>query len=335
MSARSRSSAWKRSSRRWNNLPLTAEKEFFMTLLFIRSLFVIMSGVAGYYIGILVQHPLLGAEIGCLTGLTLIFIENRLQRVSVKGLSSMVFGLLLGIFMAKLLSDIISLLPLGEFIHSISLVVLTLVFSYFGAVMALRGEDVLLDTSAIIDGRVVDIYKSNFLTGRLIVPRCVLQELQKISDSVDDIKRERGRRGMELLRHMQKDSKAEVHIQEDDLPDIPSVDEKLVKLARMMDARICTTDFNLGRVAALQGVEVLNIHELVNAVKSVVLTGERLEVRLVREGKEPNQAVAFLEDWTMIVVGDAQKLIGKKVTVAVTSVLQTQAGKMIFARLEK
>lgn len=326
-----------------------------MTLLFIRSLFVIMSGVVGYYIGILVRHPILGAEIGCLAGLVIIFIENRLQRVSVKGLSSMVFGLLLGIFMAKLLSDIISLLPLGEFIHSISRVVLTLVFSYFGAVMALRGkdefnviipyvrfkrqdvrgEDVLLDTSAIIDGRVVDIHKTNFLTGRLVVPRCVLQELQKISDSADDIKRERGRRGMELLRHMQRDSKVEIRIHEDDLPDVPGVDEKLVKLARMMDARICTTDFNLGRVAVLQGVEVLNIHELVNAVKSVVLTGERFEARLIREGKEPNQAVAFLDDGTMIVVGDARKLIGKKVTVIVTSVLQTQTGKMIFARLDK
>lgn len=326
-----------------------------MTLLFIRGLFVIMSGVIGYYIGILVQYPLVGAEIGCLTGLMIIFIENRLQRVSVKGLSSMVFGLLLGIFMAKLLSDIISLLPLGEFVHSASRVVLTLVFSYFGAVMALRGkdefnviipyvrfkrqdvrgEDVLLDTSAIIDGRVVDIYKTNFLSGHLVVPRCVLQELQKISDSADDIKRERGRRGMELLRHMQKDSKVEIHIHEDDLPDSTSVDEKLVKLARMMDARICTTDFNLGRIAVLQGVEILNIHELVNAVKSVVLTGERLEVRLVREGKEPDQAIAFLDDGTMIVVNDAQKLIGKKVTVVVTSVLQTQAGKMIFARIEK
>ena len=326
-----------------------------MTLLFIRSLFVIMSGVVGYYIGILVQYPLLGAELGSLGGLVIIFIENRLQRVSVKGLSSMVFGLLLGIFMAKLLSDIISLLPLGEFIHSISRVVLTLVFSYFGAVLALRGkdefnviipyvrfkrqdvrgEDVLLDTSAIIDGRVADIYKANFLSGRLVVPRCVLQELQKIADSPDDIKRERGRRGMELLRHMQKDPDVEIHIHEDDLPDMAGVDERLIKLARMMDARVCTTDFNLGRVAALQGVEVLNIHELVNAVKSVVLTGERLEVRLVREGKEPDQAVAFLEDGTMIVVGGARELIGKKAAVVVTSVLQTQTGKMIFARVEK
>lgn len=325
-----------------------------MTISFIRSLFLMMSGVVGYYLGILSTHPILGAQLGCLCGLIIIFLEHQFRRVSVSGLSSMVFGLLLGIFMAKLLSDIISLLPLGEFVHSISRVILTLVFSYFGAVMALRGkdefnviipyvrfkrqdfreEDVLLDTSAIIDGRVGDIYKTNFLTGRLVVPRCVLKELQKIADSADDIKRERGRRGMDLLRTMQKDARTEIHIHEDDLPEGLGVDERLVKIAKILDARICTTDFNLGRIAALQGVEVLNIHELVNALKSVIINGERLDVRLVREGKEPHQAIAFLEDGTMIVVSDAQKFIGKKVSVVVTSTLQTQAGKMIFARLE-
>lgn len=326
-----------------------------MTISFIRTLFLMMSGVVGYYIGIIIQHPILGAQVGCLSGLVIIFLEYQFRRVSMHGLSSMVFGLLLGIFMAKLLADIISLLPLGEFVHSISRVILTLIFSYFGAVMALRGKDefsviipyvrfqrqdfkeeeVLLDTSAIIDGRVADIYKTNFLTGRLVVPRCVLQELQKIADSGDDLKRERGRRGMEMLRTMQKDAKIEIHIHEDELPVNLGVDERLVKIARMIPARICTTDFNLGRIAALQGVEVLNIHELVNAVKSVVLNGEKLEVKLVKEGKEPNQAVAFMEDGTMIVVSDAQRLIGKKVYIAVTSVLQTQSGKMIFAKLDK
>lgn len=326
-----------------------------MTISFIRTLFLMMSGVVGYYIGIIVRHPILGAQIGCLSGLVIIFLEYRFRRVSVHGLSSMVFGLLLGIFMAKLLADIISLLPLGEFVHSVSRVILTLILSYFGAVMALRGKDefsviipyvrfqrqdfkeeeVLLDTSAIIDGRVADICKTNFLTGRLVVPRCVLQELQKIADSGDDLKRERGRRGMEMLRAMQKDAKIEIHIHEDELPANLGVDERLVKIAKMIPARICTTDFNLGRIAALQRVEVLNIHELVNAVKSVVLSGEKLEVRLVKEGKEPNQAVAFMEDGTMIVVSDAQRLIGKKACIVVTSVLQTQSGKMIFAKLDK
>ena len=324
-----------------------------MTLLFIRSLFVIMSGVVGYYIGILVQYPLLGAELGSLGGLVIIFIENRLRRVSVKGLSSMVFGLLLGIFMAKLLSDIISLLPLGEFIHSISRVVLTLVFSYFGAVMTLRGkdefnviipyvrfkrqdvrgEDILLDTSAIIDGRVVDIYKANFCRGGSSCPAVSFRNCKRSPIPPMTSNANAAGAAWNCCVICKKDSKIEVHIHEEDLPDIDNVDEKLVKLARMMDARICTTDFNLGRIAVLQGVGILNIHELVNAVKSVVLTGERLEVRLVREGKEPNQAIAFLEDGTMIVVSGAQKLIGKKAAVTVTSVLQTQAGKMIFARL--
>ncbi len=324
-----------------------------MTLSFIRTLFLMMSGIVGYYIGILVTHPILGAQIGCLCGLVIVFFENRFQRVSVAGLSSMVFGLLLGIFMAKMLADIISLLPLGAFIQSVSRVVLTLIFSYFGAVMALRGkdefniiipyvrfrrqdlkeEDIILDTSAIIDGRIEDIYKTNFLTGRLVVPRFVLQELQKIADSSDDLKRERGRRGMELLRGMQKDPKMGIHIHEDDFPAELGVDDKLIKLARMLDAKICTTDFNLGRVAVLQGVEVLNVHELVNAVKPVVLAGEKFSVRLVREGKEAGQAVAYMDDGTMVVVGSAQHLIGKKADISVVSILQTQAGKIVFAKL--
>lgn len=324
-----------------------------MTLSFIRTLFLMMSGIVGYYIGILVTHPILGAQIGCLCGLVIVFFENRFQRVSVAGLSSMVFGLLLGIFMAKMLADIISLLPLGVFIESVSRVILTLIFSYFGAVMALRGkdefniiipyvrfrrqdlkaEDIILDTSAIIDGRIEDIYKTNFLTGRLVVPRFVLQELQRIADSSDDLKRERGRRGMELLSGMQKDLKMGIHVHEDDFPAELGVDDKLIKLARMLDAKICTTDFNLGRVAVLQGVGVLNIHELVNAVKPVVLAGERFAVRLVREGKEAGQAVAYMDDGTMVVVGSAQHLIGKKVDITVSSILQTQAGKIIFAKL--
>ncbi len=324
-----------------------------MTLLFIRSLFVIMSGVVGYYIGTFTQDSLLGTQIGLLSGFLIIFVEKRLQRVSVKGLSSMVFGLLLGIFMAKLISDIIALLSLDMALHAVLRVILTLVFSYFGAVMALRskdefsviipyvrfkrqdlhGEDLLLDTSVIIDGRIMDIYKTHFLSGRLVVPRCVLQELQKIADSGDSLRRGRGRRALELLRQMQNDTKVHIYIHEDDLSEISQVDEKLVRLAKMMDARICTTDLNLGHLATLQGVEVLNVHELANAVRLTVLTDERLEVLLVREGKEPNQAVAFLEDGTMIVVSDAKGLLGKKVPVIVTSILPTQGGKIIFAKL--
>lgn len=324
-----------------------------MTLLFVRIFFLVLSAIVGYYIGTIIERPMLGLEMGALSGLVLMFLEQRLHHVSLRGLSSMVFGLLLGVFMAKLISDILALIPLDPFFQSTSRVILTLIFSYLGTVVALRGKDefnviipyvrfrrqdvsggsILLDTSAIIDGRVADICKANFLTGRLVIPRCVLKELQKISDSADDIKRQRGRRGMELLRMMQTDPKIQIHIHEDELSEEKEVDAKLMKLAKILDARICTTDFNLGRIAALQGIGVLNIHELGTAVKPVVYTGEILELKLIREGKESGQALAYLEDGTMVIVSDARDLIGKKVTVRVTSVLQTQAGKMIFAKL--
>ena len=324
-----------------------------MTLLFVRIFFLIIGTVVGCQIGLILEHPILGIAGGILSSLFLIFLESQLHRVSVRGLSSMVFGLLLGVVMAKLIADILSLLPLGVEIHSILRVVLTLVFSYLGAVMALRGKDefnviipyvrfkrldveesrILLDTSVIIDGRIGDIYKTNFLTGRLIVTRFVLEELQRISDSDDPMKRQRGRRGMEVLRSMQKDPAIDLTIHEDDFPADQDVDTKLVKLAKIMDARICTGDFNLNRIASIQGIGILNINELVNAVKAVVFSGEELEVKLVKEGKESNQAVAYMDDGTMIVVSDARKSIGQKVRITVTSVLQTQAGRMIFGKL--
>ncbi len=332
-----------------------------MTLSFIRWLFMLISGVVGYYIGSLVElqdpfrllgyYPPVGAAIGCSSGLLLIIAEQKLQRVSVRGLSSLVFGLILGVLMAKLISNILSLLPLGGFILSIAEIILTLVFSYLGAVMALRGKDefniiipyvrfkrqdvydevILLDTNIIIDGRIADIYKTNFLQGRLIVPRCVLAELQALADSADDIKRERGRRGLEMLKIIQNDPQVDIHIHEDDLTGPDSVDHKLVKLARQMDAGICTLDFNLGKMAALRGIKILNINELIAGLKSVLLPGDLKEISLIKVGKEPGQAVAYLEDGTMVVVSDAAAFIGQKRNVQIVSVLQTQAGKMFFA----
>jgi uncharacterized protein YacL len=324
-----------------------------MTLSFIRCFFVLISTAVGYFVGDLVLRPLTGAQIGCLSGLVLIFIENRLHRASVRGLSSMVFGLVLGIILAKLLADIMSLLPLGDVFLSISRVVLTLIFSYLGAVMALRGKDefniiipyvqfrrqdmkegiILLDTSAIIDGRIVNIYKSNFLDGRLVVPRFVLQELQKLADSSDDLKRQRGRRGMDLLHEMQADDTIDIRIHEDDFPGAESVDGKLIMLAKLMDASLCTTDYNLGRIAALQSIKVLNINDLLSSVRSTIVNGESLRIKLVKEGKEHDQAVGYLEDGTMIVVSNARKSIGEEVNVVVSSILQTPSGKMIFAKL--
>ena len=326
-----------------------------MTLLFIRIFFFILCAVVGYQIGSFNNEQyILGALLGGLGASILIIVETSLRKVSVRGLSSMVFGLLLGVFMAKLVSDILSLLPLGDVIQSTLRVILTLVFSYLGAVMALRGKDefniiipyvrfkrqdlkdgvILLDTSAIIDGRIPDIYKTGYLAGRMVIPRFVLQELQRLADSDDDIKRQRGRRGMEIVRAMQHDTKVDVKIQEDDFMGSEPVDLKIMKLAKLMDARVCTTDFNLSRVAVIQGIEVLNIHDLVNSVKAVVFPGEELDIRLLKEGKESNQAIGYLDDGTMVVVSDARKFIGQKIKVFVTTALQTQAGRMVFAKLE-
>ena len=326
-----------------------------MTLLFIRIFFLFLSMIIGFQIGSYSDKPFHGVVIGLLGASALIFIEAHMRKVTVRGLSSMVFGLLLGFFMAKLISDILSLIPLGDYIHAISRVILTIVFSYLGAVMALRGKDefniiipyvrfrrqdlkeevILLDTSAIIDGRISDIYKTGFLAGRLVVPRFVLQELQRLADSDDDTKRQRGRRGMEIVRAMQEDAAVDVRVHEDDMTGHEGVDIKLMKLAKLMDARICTTDFNLTRVASIQSVIVLNINDLVNSGKALVFPGEELEVRLLKEGKEQNQAVGYMEDGTMVVVTDARKFIGQKIKVYVSSALQTQAGRMIFAKLEK
>lgn len=325
-----------------------------MTIIFIRIFFIIISMIIGYQIGDIKSMHFLGVIIGLVASVLIIFLESAMRRVSLRGLSSVVFGLILGIIMAKLIADIFSILPLGIEMTSLLRVILTLLFSYLGAVMAIRGKDefnviipyirfrrqdvkeemIVIDTSAIIDGRIVDIYKTKFFEARLLVPRFVLKELQHIADSSDPIKRQRGRRGLEMLQSMQKDPSLDIRIHEEDISNVEDVDAQLVRLAKGLEAKIFTTDFNLNRIAALQGVKVLNINELANALKPVVFPGEAMEVRLLKEGKEFNQGVAYLDDGTMIVVEDARKLIGQMVKVNVTSVLQTQAGRMIFAKLE-
>jgi uncharacterized protein YacL len=325
-----------------------------MTLLFIRIFFLVLSGVVGFLIGNIYNQELLGVLIALLGASLLILLEITMKRVSVRGLSSVVFGLLFGVIMAKLVADTIALVPMHESILAGARVVLTLIFSYLGAVIALRGKDefnliipyvrfrrtdlkegvVILDTSAIIDSRVFDIYKTHFLSGRLVVPRFVLHELQRLADSEDDLKRQRGRRGMEILRTMQKDAQMDVRVHEDELQsEEGGVDLKLVKLSKMLEARLCTTDFNLGRMAAIQGVDVVNVNDLVNAVKPVVFSGEELDIQIVKEGKEENQGVGYLEDGTMVVVTEGRRHFGQRVKVSVTSVLQTQAGRMIFAKM--
>jgi uncharacterized protein YacL len=204
----------------------------------------------------------------------------------------------------------------------------------FGSERSLKHSFKVLDTSVIIDGRVADIADAQFLDGTVIIPQFVLHELQLVADSADPLKRQRGRRGLEVLQRIQKMAHLEVHISDDDFPHVPEVDLKLIELAKRYDAKIVTNDYNLNKVATLQGIEILNVNQLANALKPVVLPGETMRVFILREGKEYNQGVAYLDDGTMVVVDGARKMINKTVDITVTSVHQTTAGKMIFGRYD-
>ncbi len=326
-----------------------------MNLLLVRILFVFGSVIIGYQTMMVQGAGVVGALWGLAVSFVIIFLEIGMRKVSVRGLSSAVFGLILGLIMSKLVTDAFSLAPISSEQLSLIRVTLTLVFCYLGMAIALRGKDefniiipyvrlrrqnqaeevVLLDTSVIIDGRILDIFKTKFVEGKIVIPRFVLKELQQIADSTDPMKRQRGRRGLELLHAFQKEAGQDITVNEEDFPEIPEVDSKLVKLAKLLEAKILTVDFNLNRVATFQGVKVLNINELANVLKPAMFPGEQIQIKLIKEGKEHNQAIGYLEDGTMVVVEDARRMLGQEVRVAVTSVLQTQAGRMIFTKLEK
>jgi uncharacterized protein YacL len=326
-----------------------------MNILSVRILFVIFSMVIGFQTLDPKGMGLFGVLAGLLVSLIIIVLEIGMRKVSVSGLSSAVFGLILGLIMSKLVTDAFSLAPIPAESLATIRTTLTLVLCYLGMVIGLRGKDefniiipyvrlrrqdqaeevVLLDTSVIIDGRIVDICKTKFLSGKIVIPKFVLKELQQIADSTDPMKRQRGRRGLEILHTIQKESGLDIAIHEEDFSETQEVDAKLVKLAKLLEGKILTVDFNLNRVATIQGIKVLNINELSNALKPVVFPGEQMQLKLIKEGKEHNQAVGYLDDGTMVVVEDARRLIGHDVKVVVTSVLQTQAGRMIFTKLEK
>ena len=325
-----------------------------MNLLVVRILFIIGGIFVGYNTLAIRGMSILGAILGMIGALLIIFLEMGMGKISVKGTSSVVFGMILGLIMAKLVTDAVALAISAE-VMTVVRATLTLIFCYLGMVIGLRGKDefnviipyvklrrqdqaetvTILDTSVIIDGRIMDILKTKFLEGKIIIPRFVLRELQQIADSTDPLRRQRGRRGLEILNAMQKEVDLDVNISEEDFPEINEVDAKLIKLAKILEAKILTVDYNLNRVATIQGIKILNINELANALKPVVFSGERMQVKLIKEGKEYNQAVGYLDDGTMVVVEDARRLIGQEVKVIVTSVLQTQAGRMIFTKLEK
>lgn len=332
-----------------------------MTIVFIRIFFIVASAAAGYQIGCLLRgqgtpFSFMTAGIGAVLALGIILLEVATKRVSIKGLSSAVFGLILGLIMARLVIGLsFGFIPMDEVTKTSVTMIVTLIFIYLGMLIAIGGKDefnlvipyvklarqdqkeeiVILDTSVIIDGRIADICKTKFIEGRFVVPRFVLRELQQVADSADPLKRNRGRRGLDILNKIQKSTGVDIKIHEQDFPEIKEVDTKLVKMAKILDAKILTNDYNLNKIAELQGVAILNINELANALKPVVLPGETLTIKLLKNGKEFNQAVGYLDDGTMVVVDHAKHLIGRAIDVSVSSVLQTAAGKMVFAELNQ
>ncbi|OIO38148.1 MAG: hypothetical protein AUJ71_03795 [Candidatus Omnitrophica bacterium CG1_02_49_16] len=331
-----------------------------MTFTFIRTLFILLSTVVGFQLGSAFQGVgssggLMGAGLGAGIAIFVIIIERTIGKISMRGLSAAVFGLILAFIVSRFLTTAIDLVPTIPLEISATLkLVIVLILSYFGMIFSMRGRDefnvivpyvkferrdqqdtiLILDTSVIIDGRILDICQTKFVEGRFVVPKFVLKELQQVADSQDALKRNRGRRGLDILNKLKKNPNVSVKIQEEDFPDVSSVDEKLVRLAKLLGAKVLTTDFNLNKVAEFQGVTILNINDLANSLRPVVLPGELLEVKLVKEGKEHNQAIGYLGDGTMVVVDDAKRALGSTQRIVVTSAFQTAAGRMIFGRLE-
>jgi uncharacterized protein YacL len=326
-------------------------------LLLIRAIFVLILATAAWFLQPFGLTSPLAAATGALLGVLIVLAEIRLKQVSLKRLIGAAVGSVLGILGAFLISLVISwALPGSRGTVSFFQLLILLVMTYVGLIVGAAKGDMLnlsalgglfggekaqkqsfkiLDTSVIIDGRIADIAETGFLDGTLVVPQFVLRELQLVADSADSMKRNRGRRGLDVLQRLQKMAHLNVQILEDDYPHIREVDLKLIELARTYDCKIITNDFNLNKVAQLHGVEVLNINELANALKPIVLPGETMRVFILKEGKEYNQGVAYLDDGTMVVVDNAKKMISKTIDISVTSVLQTQAGKMIFGRFDE
>jgi uncharacterized protein YacL len=312
---------------------------------------------AGYYLKPIDGKAWLWAAVGGALAVLIIFFETRIRRASLKTLIGAAVGSIIGIAAATLIAWIISVQQGETSFKTFLTLTLTLLTAYVGLMVgAVKGDyldlsalggifvekgtskahSLILDTSVIIDGRVADIAETGFLAGILVIPQFVLRELQQIADSADSIKRNRGRRGLDILQRLQKKKGSyEILISEADFPDVREVDHKLIELAKQIEGKIVTNDFNLNKVAQLRGVAVLNINELANALKPVVLPGEIMRVFVLKEGKEYNQGVAYLDDGTMVVVDNARRMIGKNIDVSVTSVLQTTAGKMIFGRFNE
>ncbi|MDP4088600.1 MAG: PIN/TRAM domain-containing protein [Bacillota bacterium] len=300
---------------------------------------------------------LISPLINTFIGKTMEYVEKSIQKLPANVILFGAGGAIVGLAISSMLVNVLTTIP---YIGTLISVAINIVMAVLGANIGVKkrdelmglffnirkmgaskdkkvkgtskGEPKVLDTSVIIDGRIFDICQTGFVEGTLIIPNFVLEELRHIADSSDSLKRNRGRRGLDILNRIQKELKMEVAISERDFPDIAEVDSKLLKLAQAVNGRVITNDYNLNKVAEFQGVPVLNINELANAIKPVVLPGEEMNIQIVKDGKESGQGVAYLDDGTMIVVEGGRKFMGETIDVIVTSVLQTAAGRMIFAK---
>lgn len=300
---------------------------------------------------------LAGLLLGASCGVVVMVLQRKFHQASLQVIVSGIIGFVVGLGLSELLFSAISgfLDFIPKYIAWTMRIIVTIGAAYLGAAIAIekspgfsmsnvvqlfrekpRGKSYkILDTSVIIDGRIADICETGFVEGTLLIPQFVLRELQQVADSSDPLKRNRGRRGLDILQKMQKQVDVHVEISDTDFPDIREVDAKLVALAKAFNAKVVTNDFNLNKVAVLHGIGVLNINELTSALKPVVLPGEEMQVYVLKEGKEYNQGIAYLDDGTMVVVDSGRRYIGQTVDVRVTTVLPTTAGRMIFSRLKE
>jgi uncharacterized protein YacL len=321
----------------------------------LRAIFILSVITAAYHLRPFHWSSWVSALVGAVLAFAFVYIETRLRKASLKRLIGAVVGGIFGITGALVISHLLNMTSLEKATISYVQITLLLLLGYVGLAVGASKGDLLnlaamgglfsaerqgrksakiLDTSVIIDGRIADICDTGFMDGPLLLPQFVLRELQLVADSTDPQKRNRGRRGLDVMQRIQKTASVQVQIVEEDFPQVREVDLKLIELAKKIEGKILTNDFNLNKVAQLQRVPVLNINELANALKPVVLPGEVMRVFILKEGKEYNQGVAYLDDGTMVVVDNAKKMISKTIDISVTSVLQTTAGKMIFGKYE-
>jgi uncharacterized protein YacL len=326
-----------------------------MGIFIFRVFVIVLISAAGYFFPPFSLSRYYGVLIGFLLSFLVVFLETRIRKSQFKviwgGTLGTFSGVLIGWGLGAVYQSITHGFGAALFVRIFFLIIMpyvgflvgtrkhewlepTFITSFFREKSAGKSLKIL-DTSVIIDGRISDICDTAFIEGDLIVPQFILKELQLVADSSDSVKRQRGRRGLDVLDHLQKSAQVSVMISEVDFPEIKDVDSKLIELAKHLDAKIITNDFNLNRIAQLQGVQVLNINELANALKPVVLPGETINVFILKEGKEKDQGVAYLDDGTMVVVDNSRKMIGQNVEITVTSVLQTTVGKMIFGRFNE